>query len=656
MSNNKPGLLLALGAFGLAAFIFLYNTANPSANIQLTLSKSEVEQRAQQFLTGRGLKTDGAIHAIVFGSDDMAAIFLQKSVGLDKTNEVSDPGQPVYVPLWRWGVRFFRPQEKEEFEVSMTPNGKITGFEHVIPEDREGANLDQAAAESIALDFLEHPIAQADALLPMAVAFLPADWERVTASSQKLKARTDHYFTWKRKEPRFGDGDLRLRVTIAGDQMAAYHYFLKVPEDFEQKFRLESDLGDNIARGALILTLVLFILAITYFMVLLRKGDMDFRVALLTAGFVSLGAFLGVINSWPGALYGYSTHRLFVGEIFGLIIAAVLGGLGIGGLMLVMTGVGSALLTRDEKQRLLGGLHEIACGKVLTPALARAAFYGYLIAFFFLGYDTILYAVVRHLGWVWFPAGNEFTEAYASLVPALVPLSISITAGFWEEGFFRFASFATLRKFLKWAPAAALIPTLIWAFAHSNYPVFPVYFRGIELTIGGLLFFYFFWRYGFLTVAFAHFFIDTILIAMPLLKAPSPYFKISGMIAMAIGLIPMAMGLIGRGRKVYLVPDVPRLDADTSLILLRRAFNAGTLPVDYIRDILRIKGLDAAPPEERVIFLAREIFALPVTVSVEPGAVTLRIHGGAPKVDAFRELLAIDPALDPPGLLLQIPP
>lgn len=649
MSNRRALYsLLALGLSGLAVLVVFYREANPSANIRLALSRAQVEARAADFLKGRALDISGTTRATIFGGDDMAAIFLQKTVGLGKTNALSDPEQAVYVPLWKWGVRFFRPQEKEEYQVSMTPNGKITRFEHVIPEEQAGANLEPAAAEMVALDFLARPLA---------VGFRPADWERVTASSEKLQARTDHYFTWKRKEPRFGrgDGDLRIRVTVAGDRVTSYSFFLKVPDEFERTYNLQSDAGNNLARVALFFTLGLFVLTVVYFMMLLRKGDMDYRIALGAAGMVGLAVFFAAVNSWPSALYSYSTDQLLVGLVLALVIGAVLGGAGLGGLMLVIVGVGSALLSRAEKLRLLAGLREISRGRLLTPALAQAVLYGYLIAFFFLGYDTALYAAMRHLGWVWLPAGNDYTEAYGSLVPALAPLAIGIMAGFWEEGFYRFASFAVLRKVIQWAPAAAVLPTMIWAFAHSNYPVFPVYFRGIELTVGGLLFFYFFWRFGYLTVAFAHFFIDTILIAIPLVQAPSPYFKISGIVAMGIGLIPLALGLLGRGRKVYLLPDVPRLDGDTSVGILRRGFETGALPAALIQQILREKGLADAPVEARALFLAREVFGLSMATQVDENRVTLRISGGAPKADVFRALLGIEPSMDGGDLLLSIP-
>lgn len=640
------GFLLVLGLSGLVAFIALYRQANPSATIRLALSRSQVEARAADFLKGRGLDLGGTIRATYFGGDDLAAIFLQRTVGLDTTNRVSDPGQAVYVPLWKWGARFFRPQQKEEYQVSMTPNGKVTRYEHIIPEDAAGANLGPAAAEKIALDFLSRPLA---------VEFQPADWERVTASSEKLKARTDHYFTWKRKEPKFGDGDLRINVTVAGDRVSSYSYYLKVPDEFERRYNLQSDAGDNIARVAVFFTLALFVLTIVYFMMLVRKGEMDFRIALLTAGLLTVATFIGAVNGWPSALYSYSTDQLLIGVVIGLVMLAVLGGLGLGGLMLVMVGVGSGLLSRLEKSRLLTGLREVSRGHLFTPALAQAVLYGYLIAFFFLGYDTALYAAVRHLGWVWLPAGNEYTEAYGSLVPALVPLAVGATAGFWEEGFFRFASFVVLRKVFRWAPAAALLPTMVWAFAHSNYPVFPVYFRGIELTIGGLMFFYFFWRFGYLTVALAHFFIDTILIAVPLLQAPSPYFKASGMAAMGIGLIPLLLGLLGRGRKVYLLPDIPRLDGDTSVGVLRRGFDSGALPVEMIQEILQRKGLADAPVEERALFLAREIFQLDVAARPADGSVTLRIPGGVPRIEIFRSLLGVEPAVDGDDLVISIP-
>jgi hypothetical protein len=50
-----------------------------------------------------------------------------------------------------------------------------------------------------------------------------------------------------------------------------------------------------------------------------------------------------------------------------------------------------------------------------------------------------------------------------------------------------------------------LLAVFVWAIGHSNYPVFPVYFRGIELVIDGMVWAYFILRYNIATTITAHF-------------------------------------------------------------------------------------------------------------------------------------------------------
>ena len=52
------------------------------------------------------------------------------------------------VRLWRWAYRWFRPLQKEEYNVEITPRGELVGFEHELPEDaaRPAATPEQARA------------------------------------------------------------------------------------------------------------------------------------------------------------------------------------------------------------------------------------------------------------------------------------------------------------------------------------------------------------------------------------------------------------------------------------------------------------------------------------------------------------------------------
>jgi hypothetical protein len=74
-----------------------------------------------------------------------------------------------------------------------------------------------------------------------------------------------------------------------------------------------------------------------------------------------------------------------------------------------------------------------------------------------------------------------------------------------------------LKKIVRSTLAACLITTLVWAFGHTLYPIYPISSRPIELTVIGLLFSYIFLRYGFIAVMFSHVVFDSILMGATLI-------------------------------------------------------------------------------------------------------------------------------------------
>lgn len=612
-------ILGTLGTIGLLLFIALYPYALPSASIHLSLSRNEIRRIARAFLSEHHLQVQNMKEAVLFTADDDASVFLQKVIGLEKTNQVQNPEQDVFVPLFFWDIRYFKPLQKEEYKLSIMPNGKIIRFLHLLPEEEAGAKYPQSEAQRKALEFLTKEMA-----------FSPSEYDLVKASSEEKKNRTDHYFTWKRKSPTFGDADLRVNVTISGNQITEFFYYLKVPEKFTRDYQAERSRGSLIAGAAFFLSLILFIGAFYYFFVLFRRRQLDYRLSLLASILVGIGPLLTGLNFFPMWNFQYSTDIQYATFLFMLIFGVLLEAGGLAFFIFVAIGVGSGLASMTEKERLLKGLREMSRGRWLTRSLWTSALSGYFIAFCFLGYDAVLYTLGRKYFGVWMPAENEFTSAYGAFIPAIAPIFISLTAGFWEEAFFRFAGFLILKRWVRWAPLAALIPTVLWAFAHSTYSVFPVYFRGIELTIGGLLFFFFFWRYGLLTVVFAHFFIDTIYFSIPLLKAPSLSFYLSGILAVGIGVIPITLGFLGRRQRFLLVPDIPPINPESALMILRQGIQAGAIPPVYIEKLMGMAGVTESTPLVKTLFIAREILGLSVRVEYKGNTILFHLYKASP--------------------------
>ena len=111
------------------------------------------------------------------------------------------------VHIWYWQTRFFRPLQKEEFDVRVDPAGGIVGYTHVLEEAAPGARLERAAAQAAAESFLRDAL-HADLSL--------YDFREEEANFTERPNRRDWSFSWERRGFRAKDAPYRLNVTLAG--------------------------------------------------------------------------------------------------------------------------------------------------------------------------------------------------------------------------------------------------------------------------------------------------------------------------------------------------------------------------------------------------------------------------------------------------------
>jgi hypothetical protein len=140
---------------------------------------------------------------------------------------------------------------------------------------------------------------------------------------------------------------------------------------------------------------------------------------------------------------------------------------------------------------------------------------GYIWAFVLLGVQTIMFIILSYTLNNWSTTDatqSPYNMRYAWLLPIVAWL-----AGLSEEAIYRLFGIRMLKKIVRSTLAASLITTLIWAFGHTLYPIYPISSRPIELTVIGLLFSYIFLRYGFIAVMFSHVVFDSILMGATLI-------------------------------------------------------------------------------------------------------------------------------------------
>jgi hypothetical protein len=548
-------VITLLGVAGLILFLALYDQAFPSAALDLRLSRAEIERRAWAYMQTQGYNLGGYEFALTFGQDGWASYYLQRTLGVPETNRLIRAEQ---LPIWRWYARWFKPLQKEEFSITLTPMGDVIGFSHSVLEDAPGAHLSQDKARTLAEDYLARDRH-----------WTLSDWEPVVASSHdKPGGRVDHYFEWKRRNYTLGESELRLNVEVQGDRLGDYSYWIKVPEAFQRQYaeqRNRADFYSNMSFwiGGFGLGLAA---TIAYFVGMLR-GTSRWNAGFVPAVAVFAVGVLSGLNGLALSKAGYDTtqdYSLFwVDQAWGTIISAGF----MAGMVAILWAGGRQLsrLAWPRRDKILPR------GERRWEILSRSAWRGLMLGGLTLGYLVIFYLVATHLLGGWTPMGASVVEAYATPLPFLEPIASGLLPAMSEELMFRLVGIAVvlwLTGLIKWPKAiryilALLIPGLLWAFAHLSYVRDPIYFRGIELTIVAVLFYgLLLARFDLTTTMVAHFAWNSMLGALPLLRSGQPFFVFSGVIVLIAMLTPVLPGLVQRLRRVRqrdLVPVQPEI-------------------------------------------------------------------------------------------------
>jgi hypothetical protein len=135
--------------------------AFPEASIDFRVSRGEGESIASAFLTRHRFDTRDYRSAAAFTFDDHAKTFLEREAGLERANDLMG----TRVRLGRWSYRWFRPRQKEEFRVDVTPRGDVAGFRHELDEDAARPAMAPEPARGLAEDFLRYTMRRDPAAL-----------------------------------------------------------------------------------------------------------------------------------------------------------------------------------------------------------------------------------------------------------------------------------------------------------------------------------------------------------------------------------------------------------------------------------------------------------------------------------------------------------
>ncbi len=513
------GISLAIG-------LKYFSHAFPEAAIEFRVNRDDSAPLALKFLADRGWSVQDYRHATVFDFDDDSKVYLERTQGLARMDTLTHG--PVH--LWRWSHRWFKPQQKEEFRVDVSPAGEVVGFDHELLESAPGANLDPAAARALAERFLVG-VMRRDL----------GDLEFVDTLTEKRPARTDHSFTWKQKNVDLGEGSLRLEVEVDGDQVAGYREFVKIPEGWTRDYQKLRSRNISAQEVDQVFWILLCVAGLVILIQRLRGRDVPIRLSLTFGMVAALLYFLGQLNTFSLAEFGYRTTDSYSSFVGSYLRDNLLGALALGAAIFLLL-ASSEPVYREAYPNFLSIRRYFSWQGLRTRSFFLANVVGITLTFFFIAYQTVFYLAADRLG-AWAPAEVPFTDLLNTRFPWVTVLFIGFFPAVSEEMQFRAFSIPFLRRFLRSKPVAVVLAAFIWGFLHSSYPNQPFFIRGLEVGLAGVIIGLIMLRFGILATLIWHYSVDALYTAFLLLRSPNHYLMVSGGVAAGIMLVPLIVAL-----------------------------------------------------------------------------------------------------------------
>jgi membrane protease YdiL (CAAX protease family) len=569
---DKRALLLWIlcGVLGLVFAQRYFFRAFPEASVDFKVSRKEAQERARTFVQSLGENIDGYQSTITFQVDDGAKTYLERGLGLQEANRL----MASELNIWFWEVRFFKPQQEEEYKVRVSPAGKVVAYSHKIEEARGAKSLTREEALAAATQFLQSKLGNN-----------LENWNFLAeeANSQVRPNRLDWSFTWERKNFKAKDAPYRLEVGLQGDRIGSTQEYLQVPEAWTRAY--EHLRSTNIFYNQIALIPYGFLIGAALWLgiSLTRQGKTSWGAGLKVGALVAMLFFLMEANAWNSLRANYDTHQDYASFITLSLAKIALGALGTGLMVTLVLPGGEPLYRSAQRRRLrlyqalwLRGIRskEFFCSSVVGLSMA-AAHMGFLVAF---------YIVASKFG-AWAPQDLNYSDVVNTAFPWIAGVAIGVIAATSEEFLFRMFAIPFLEKMTGSRVLAVILPAFFWSFLHSAYPQEPGYIRGLEVGLIGIVAGLVMLRWGIVATLIWHYTVDASLVGMLLIRSDNLYFKISGVVVGLAAVAPLAWSGIS-----YLV----RGSFETVDDLLNEAEPAGEISLER-----QAAAVEAAPRSAR---------------------------------------------------------
>jgi membrane protease YdiL (CAAX protease family) len=316
-SRFRTGLIAA-GVAG--ALVWLLTSSFKSDAPPLQLSRDQAVASARQELTARGIDLDEPWRELsaVRVRLDLAHRFIWQRGGPETYQRLLGS---YLDPPW-WLVRYARftgdvVERAEEYRILVDGDGAVVRFTHQLPEARPRPTLEEAAARDLA-----------HTTVATAYGLDPSRLKEISAEPEKLPERRDWKLVFASPDDlQLDQGEARIAVHIAGDQVSDCYRFVHVPEEWERQERDRRTRAQIVRILSMVAMILLFVAGAVVAVIRWSRKCFAAGTFVSVLGIMLVLGAIEIISSWP-----QMTAQLSTAQSFSLQAGIIIGG----GLMVML--------------------------------------------------------------------------------------------------------------------------------------------------------------------------------------------------------------------------------------------------------------------------------------------------------------------------------
>lgn len=553
MTTSRLLLLTMLALAGLALGVYFMPKINPYFASRLEITRSQAAALADECLQRNRFDASSFFCDGIFVYDASGIEYLMGEFGVQPIMALGRTGS---LPLSFWQFDYYRnvpkDQQRETYQVRVSPAGKLISFYHFLPDSAAGDSLSNEAA-----------LQRAQAAVN--------NWPEIRASDFKLERsdrfekprRTDHKLTFARRDAAtLKEATEVIEVSLSGAELSGVVRYVRDPQNFLTTSGVVSSTNILLNTISVIVYLVLLFGSLVAFLRKYHEGEIGVRTGLWLAGLVFVAMLLYAINGWDrmGVGVGFGAVSQLFSKFIHLGVSTAFGYNLIALMVLAGWTVGEQTL-RTETPRRLSGIDSVFNHKWTSKNTGRELPIGFAFGLVVFGLvQGIIFLLVKHLGVL--PRLSTGSGAlFDHSLPAFSVMVNMLLAALFGEIVFRLLLISWLRRALKSTGGAIFVAAVLEGFFQifftDTYSLRPAYFLLIPTIATGLLQGFIFWRYGLLASMTSAAVLAALNAIGPLLDSTAPFFEANAFACIGLLAGILVVGVMGavRGKEFEYTPE-----------------------------------------------------------------------------------------------------